>query len=142
MVRVIAARRAPRTTERVITGWAAAFNARDLDGMLAWMDAEVDFHPLSLSGDCRVYRGHDGIREWFGVLSLCRRELRVERLTVGGHASGVIIASGVLTRINCVEPSPFCGLHRIEQGLIVAAHHYLSDPGSLLELDPAIPIGA
>jgi ketosteroid isomerase-like protein len=134
---VISAGRAPAAAKRVITSWVFAFNAPDLDGMLALMHDRVDFHPLSLSGDCRTYHGHDEVREWFAALATCQRQLRIEQLQISSHVSGEIVASGVLTRLNCVEPSPFCALHTIENRLIVAAFHYLSDPESLLAPDPA-----
>ena len=46
-----------------------AFNRRDLDGFLGFMDPEVDFvtRDVRVEGDPR-YRGHDGIRAWWGDL--------------------------------------------------------------------------
>lgn len=136
-VGVITARRAPVSAKRAVIGWHEAFNARDLEAMLELMDPDVDFQPLSLRGDCRTYRGHDGICEWFAVLMECKRKLRIERLTVSAHVTGELIASGMLTRLHCSQPTPFCGVHTVEDGLIVCAYHYLSDPDSVLELDAA-----
>ncbi len=44
-----------------------AFNRRDLDAFLALMDPEVEFTTplIQMGGDLR-YRGHDGIRQWWG----------------------------------------------------------------------------
>lgn len=138
---MISAVRVPASAARVITDWASAFNVRDLDAILALMHPGVDFHPLSLCGDCRTYRGHDEVRRWFAALLTCQRQLRIERLEVTGHVSGEIVAIGVLTWPKCVEPAPFCGLHTIERGLIVAAFHYLSDPDSLLAAGAVQPLG-
>ena len=60
--------------ERVVSRWVDAFNARDLDGMLACLAADVDLHPLRLSGLRASYRGHDGVREWFAQLKRLRHE--------------------------------------------------------------------
>ena len=56
---------APMAQEALVSRWVDAFNARDLDGILACMDAEVRFFPLRLSRLGRFYRGHDGVRQWF-----------------------------------------------------------------------------
>jgi hypothetical protein len=124
--------RAPADAERAIVAWTAAFNGRNLEAMLAHMHPMVDFHPLSLDGSCRAYRGHDAVREWFNVLSRCRRGLRIERLTIVVGVGTTIVATGVLTRASSREPTPFCGLHVVRDALITAAHHHLSDPDSLL----------
>jgi hypothetical protein len=39
-----------------------AFNASDVDAMVACLDLQVDLQPLRLSGLDHVYHGHDGIR--------------------------------------------------------------------------------
>jgi ketosteroid isomerase-like protein len=41
----------------------AAFNARDLDALLAWMDPDVEWRPLRSEME-GAYHGHAGIREW------------------------------------------------------------------------------
>jgi hypothetical protein len=106
------------------------------------MDPHVDFHPLSLSGDCRTFRGHDEVREWFALLVLCGRDLRLEQLEISAYTSSTTIASGVLTQPNGQDATPFCGLHQIANGLIVSAHHYPSDPDSLPALKPVSRLGA
>ena len=43
-----------------------AFNRRDLDAFLAFMDPEVEFVVRLMEMEGRPYlRGHDGIREWW-----------------------------------------------------------------------------
>jgi ketosteroid isomerase-like protein len=49
------------TVRRVIEAW----NADDLDGFLAVLDAEVEWHPAiepGLEGKATTYHGHDGAR--------------------------------------------------------------------------------
>jgi ketosteroid isomerase-like protein len=41
-----------------------AFNARDLDGMLAVSDPDVEWHSTFAAVGGAVYHGHDGIRNW------------------------------------------------------------------------------
>src|SRR4051794_22458353 len=52
----------------LVLRWVNAFNARNLDALLSCLHPEVDFHPLKLLGVDRSYRGHDGVRTWFGRL--------------------------------------------------------------------------
>ena len=42
-----------------------------------------------------------------------------------------VLAVGALTLAGEFEIAPFCALHRIVDGLVVAAHHYLTDPDML-----------
>jgi ketosteroid isomerase-like protein len=41
----------------------AAFNARDIDALLAGYDPEVEWWPLRSATE-GPYRGHDGVRKW------------------------------------------------------------------------------
>jgi ketosteroid isomerase-like protein len=46
---------------------AQAINARDIDGLIAEVHPDVEWHPVmlaSLAGSATVYRGHDGVRDW------------------------------------------------------------------------------
>ena len=49
------------TVQRAVEAW----NADDLDGFLAELDADVEWHPAiqpGLEGQATTYRGHDGAR--------------------------------------------------------------------------------
>jgi ketosteroid isomerase-like protein len=43
-----------------------AFNARDIEALIACCDPSCEYHPLFAAsfGDVTVYRGHDGLRRW------------------------------------------------------------------------------
>ena len=68
----------------------AAFNQRDINAFLAYLDPDVEFLALIThmeGGD--PYRGHGGMREWWDTLTGTFPDLAVEILDVraGGHAT-------------------------------------------------------
>ncbi len=115
-------------SEHVVSRWVDAFNGRDLNGMLACLGAEVRFHPLRLSGLAAAYHGHDGVRVWFAQLRRLRHEHRIVVSDARAVGEEQVIAVGSLSLAGEPDIGPFCGLHRLAGGLIVAAHHYLTDP--------------
>jgi ketosteroid isomerase-like protein len=42
----------------------AAFNARDVDAIVAFFDPNIEYHSTFAAADGVVYHGHDGIRSW------------------------------------------------------------------------------
>jgi ketosteroid isomerase-like protein len=45
-----------------------ASNRRDIEGLLAVVHPDVEWYPAIaalLEGEARMYRGHEGVREWF-----------------------------------------------------------------------------
>jgi ketosteroid isomerase-like protein len=117
----------PVSHEAVVVNWVDAFNARDIDGMLAVFADNVDFHPLRLGGIAGTYRGHDGVREWFGRLTTLCHEHRVVLNETRHLGDGRIFALGSTSLRSQPDIGPFCPLHRLEGGLIVAAHQYHTD---------------
>jgi ketosteroid isomerase-like protein len=55
-----------------------AFNARDVEAMIAFNDPSVEYHPVISAIGVSVYHGHDGLRNWFGQLDDAWEELQVE----------------------------------------------------------------
>ena len=53
-----------RESLEVMRAAVDAFNARDLDAMLAVSDREVEWHSTFAVVGGAVYHGHDGIRRW------------------------------------------------------------------------------
>jgi ketosteroid isomerase-like protein len=113
--------------EATVRRWFAAFNSRDLEGMLACMHPHVDFHPLRLHGLNGSYRGHKGVGEWFAGLQEMEHRHRVELSQTSALGSDRVIATGTLTAADPAGPSSFWALDRFEMGLIVAARHHLSE---------------
>lgn len=120
--------------ERIVSRWFAAFDARDLDGLLSLLDRRVDFHPLKLGILVGSYRGHDGVREWWLNLERHHVEYQIGISDVRSVGGGMVLAVGSLRLVDELEITPFRALHRVTGGLIVAAHHCLSDPGMIEHL--------
>lgn len=67
-----------RGREAVVRRWFDAFNAREIDAMLAEMHPRVDFHPLRLHGVESSYHGHDGVRSWLDDVERLHHTHRIE----------------------------------------------------------------
>jgi ketosteroid isomerase-like protein len=46
----------------------AAFNARDVEGLLELLDPEVRVRSLMTEAEGAVYSGHDGVRAWLAAI--------------------------------------------------------------------------
>lgn len=114
----------------MVAEWVDAFNARDLEWMLACMSPEVRFHPLRLAGLERSYRGHDDVRGWLRRLDELGHRHRIALSELRGGSDGEVLGVGSLMLLRETDPARFWLLHRVEGGLIVAAHHYLTDPAA------------
>jgi hypothetical protein len=44
--------------------FTAAFNARDVEAMIALCDQDVEFHSSLAEADGAIYRGHKGMRTY------------------------------------------------------------------------------
>ena len=49
---------------------SSAFNSRDLDELFELIDSDVEWIPIMAALEGRVYRGHDGVRQWVEDLSV------------------------------------------------------------------------
>jgi ketosteroid isomerase-like protein len=70
-----------------------AFNRRDLNAFLAFMDPEVQLTTrfMELEGD-PYYRGHDGVREWWRTLLGIFPDFSTEVLEVREHGDSLVMA--------------------------------------------------
>jgi ketosteroid isomerase-like protein len=112
--------------EATVRRWFDAFNSRDLEAMLACMDAHVDFQPLRLRGIDAIYHCHVGVRDWFTDLVRMEHWHRVDLNEVSATGDKVI-AAGRLSAADPAGPSSFWAVEYFESGVIVSARHYLSD---------------
>lgn len=111
-----------------------AFNRRDVEGLIALADPDIEFHPTSIVGSHRVYHGHDGLRRWVEDLDLSevQHQVRVHEVRALEDDRFVVL-SEVLLDGDLVSPSAM--LARLgDSGRIVEAHAYLTDEQMLTRL--------
>jgi len=113
--------------EATVRRWFDAFNSRNLEAMLACMDAHVDFRPLRLRGIDAAYHRHAGVRDWFAELMEMEHRHRIELSKVHSSSGGEVIAAGALSGGGPGGPFSFWAVDQLQGGLIVAARHFLSD---------------
>jgi ketosteroid isomerase-like protein len=113
--------------EATVRRWFDAFNSRNLEAMLACMDAHVDFRPLKLGGIKDAYNCHAGVRDWFADLTQMGHRHRIEVSKVHASSGGEVIAAGTLSTAEPGGSSSFWAVDQLQNGLIVAARHLLSD---------------
>jgi ketosteroid isomerase-like protein len=58
-----------RENVEIVRGTYPAFNRRDIPAFLASLDPEVEWIPIMAALEGRVYRGHDGVRQWIEDLA-------------------------------------------------------------------------
>src|SRR5215211_1632902 len=97
-----------------------AGNRGDVEaGLLQELDPEVERHPVlltSLEAEATVYRGHDGVREWFRTMSgtfrsavSCREE---QNHFLGCCQSAPLRESGASRRATGSQPPPSTPMSR------------------------------
>lgn len=123
-----------RRSDLVVSRWAQAFNARDLEGMLACASEQIDLHPLRLRGLATRYRGHAGVREWFAHLRQSHHEYRIAVCHLRDLGAGKVFATGLLSLGDEPDIGPICMLHELHGGVIVTGREYLSDPETIERL--------
>jgi ketosteroid isomerase-like protein len=121
-------------SEAVVLRWVLAFNARDLDGMLACVAERVVVHPLRLGGLASTYRGREGVREWVERSRRARHDYRIAVCEVRDLGAGKVFSNGSLSLGEETDIGPICTLHQVERGLIVTAREYLTEPDMLERL--------
>jgi rubredoxin len=103
------------------------FNRRDAEALVALADPAIEFHPTSLVGEGRIYRGHDGLRRWVGDLdrSAIKHQVRVREVRAL-DAARFLVLSEVLVDDEVLSSSAM--LARLtEDGGIIEARAYLTD---------------
>ena len=124
----MAAHVAAPSREMAVWQWLGAFNDHDLDALLACMASDVVFQPLRLAGGTRSYDGHVGVRRWYRELCHVQPGLRIAVTSIQETGSGQVLAEGALGLEGFPEDdTPFCAMHSVVDGQIVAARHYLTD---------------
>ena len=117
---------------RIAERYVGAYNARDLDAMLALMDENVVSYPTALFGP-RPHFGHAGVRAWWEAMISSADSFDVVVSEVRPIESDRVALLGeVWSRGRRL--SPWTVLVRIRNCLIIESHSYLSDTERLEEL--------
>ncbi len=117
---------------------ADAYGRRDIDAILEELDPEVEWHSaLStvLSGEATVYKGHDGVREWFRELDDAFDEIHVEYSEIRELGDRVVAIGRIRTRgreSGAETKSPLAAVSDLRNGKAVRVRTYL-DPKEALE---------
>ena len=70
-----------------------AFNRRDFDAFLAFMDPDVELKARFMEVEgIASFRGHSGVREWWEALLAIFPDFRVDVINVRDFGDGVIVA--------------------------------------------------
>jgi len=123
---------ATQSSEAIVSRWFEAFNHRDLEGMLAQFDPEIEFQPLRFPGIAHSYSGHDGICCWFETVVEASHLHRIDAHEFSRTDDDRVLASGSVNLATVGGIAPFSGLYSIESDLIVAVVHYFT-PADVLD---------
>ncbi len=116
-----------------------AFNDRDLDGLLAALDEDVEISPI-LAAMEGSYKGHDGVRRWWSGLLDGFPDINVELLDV--RDLGEVTVAVVRVRGHGAESdTPFDAtvwqVHRWRHGKCLSWHAYSSESEALEAVGPS-----
>ena len=81
-------------TVDLIARGVAAFNAGDIEGMLAPIHPEVEFQPLRGVLEGTVYHGHQGFRRWLEGMAEDWDEFHLDVIDVTEVASNWVLVQG------------------------------------------------
>src|SRR5262245_4618114 len=115
-----------------------AGNHRDIEGLLAEVHPEVEWHPAIAElreGEARPYRGHEGVREWFRDQNEAFAEVLLDYSEFRDFGERVVGIGRLRTRgkVSGVETeSPVAWVVEFKEGKAIHAQAYL-DPGDALE---------
>jgi ketosteroid isomerase-like protein len=111
----------------VVSRMFACWGDQDLEGILECVDPELEWRTAA---DHRVYRGHDGVREFFRRRQSDTERLEVPLQRVAEVGPGRILAVG---RLRVMRPgrgladSPGVWIFHVRGGRITHIHAYASE---------------
>jgi ketosteroid isomerase-like protein len=119
--------------QRLGHAYVAAYNARDLDAMLAVLDPDVVAYPSPLFERRPANLGHDGVRVWWQTMVEAGRWYEVVVRHVRPASDGQWAIVGDIHQDGDAV-SPWLLVFRIRDGLISESRSYLSDEHVVAEL--------
>ena len=106
----------------------AAFEARDLDGLLAVCSPEIVFEPVTarIAAGGVPYRGHEGMRRYLEDVARVWQELRPAPDRYEEAGGGVVVATGRVYAwgVGRVIDAPAGWFWRVDDGQIVYGRIY------------------
>jgi ketosteroid isomerase-like protein len=126
--------------------WSQAFNARDMQALVKLTSPDFEFVPhLANLIESTSYRGHDGLRSYFGDADAAWREIRVRQADVRevgdrtisfGELLGKGRASGLEVRV------PLAWVGDWREGKLVRLVAYTNKDEALEAVGPATDTGS
>ena len=115
-----------------------AANRRDIEAMLEDLDPDVEWHPAIaalLGGKATMYRGHEGVREWFRDQEEAFAEVRIDYSEIRDVGERVVGIGRLRTRgksSGAETESPVAWVIELKNGKAIHARAYL-EPREALE---------
>ena len=115
-----------------------AYNRRDVEALLEDLDPGVEWHPALpklLGGDATVYRGHEGVREFFRDTDDVLDEIHVEYSEIRNLGDRVLVIGRFRARgkaSGAETESPIATVSDIRNGKMIRIQTYV-DPKEALE---------
>jgi ketosteroid isomerase-like protein len=134
----------------IARAFTEAFNAQDIQALIACCDPEVEFHSTFAAVGGEVYHGHDGLREWHRDLEdAWRGHIRSEPeayFDLGQHVLTFTILHGRGKRSGVDVALPVAAVTRSDDGLLTYYRAYIHREDALRdlgvsedELEPILP---
>lgn len=92
------------------------------------MSPDIEFQPVRLYGLERTYRCHAGVVRWYERLARLDLSYEIAIETLSLTAEATILAVGELRYRDAGRAGPFWGTHRVVDGRIAWAQHFITDP--------------
>lgn len=115
-----------------------AFSARDVEGLVALCDRQVEWHSLFAAVGDTVHRGHDGVRTWHRDLEdAWGEEIRIESeayFALGEHTLAFNVVHGRGRESGAEVAMPYAQVVRWRDGLVMYFKAYVDRDDALTDL--------
>src|ERR1700730_14951247 len=121
----------------LMRGAYAAFNARDIEAVIAYFDPGIEFYPLFAAVGGTVYHGHDGVRAWYRDLADTWGEIRLDAeafFDLGERTLAFCVYRGRGQQSGAEVAMPAAFAYRWRDGLIVYLKSYADREDALRDL--------
>jgi uncharacterized protein len=115
-----------------------AYNRGDVDAFLEAFDPGLEWHPLiqvMFGGESRVYRGHEGIREFMREVDEALAEVQIQSVEIRDLGERLVVTARLRARgraSGAETASPIGWVAEFKDGRVTRMRDYL-DPKEALE---------